>query len=248
MSSMCGHEAGRGQCGMTLIELLAGLAVGLLVIAAALGTFALSHGISSTIDDITQLQQQGSFALRVIGTQLRSAGSIEPAHDGETGLYAFERGAGAIIHGADGHGGGADSLSVFMPPTHALAEQLRDCLGNRLDPDATADATFAVNEAGELTCTSRRKSAPLIGGVADFQISYRLHVDGGLRIMNAAETDAGDLWPAVQAVEVCLDLQGSVEVPGAEMPYKDCAGEDRPRRRRTHLVFRNVFDLRTQGL
>ena len=60
----------------------------------------------------------------------------------------------------------------------------------------------------------------------------------------------------MQGVEVCLVLYGSeaVDMPSGST-YTDCDGSARDmstltgvRARRMHMVFRNVFQLRSQGL
>ena len=67
----------RHQQGASLLELLVGILLGLLVIGAAISTLMVSRATSGTIGDISQLQQQGSYAMRVMGTQFRQAGSID---------------------------------------------------------------------------------------------------------------------------------------------------------------------------
>jgi len=190
--------------------------------------------------------------LRIIGMQLRQAGSLEPGRDDVHGLYAFEKDHpdtdGAPVHGTDGRGTEPDSVSVFTPRADSAAELLRDCLGNRLDAAGAIGATFTTDRAGQLTCASQKQKDGLIRNAADFQVSYRVRIGGGLQIMNAAEVEASGRWTAIEAIEICLDLQGDENIAGAAGPYKDCHGSDRPRNGRTHLVFRNVFDLRTQGL
>lgn len=65
------------QNGLTLIELMVGIAIGLLVVAVAMGALMASRGISGTVSDATALQQQASYAFRVMGQQIRQAGSLE---------------------------------------------------------------------------------------------------------------------------------------------------------------------------
>ena len=65
------------QKGVTLIELMVGITLGLLVIATATGALMASRGISSTVSEATTLQQQASYAFRVIGQQIRQAGSMQ---------------------------------------------------------------------------------------------------------------------------------------------------------------------------
>lgn len=66
----------RTQRGVTLVELLVGLAIGLLTIAVALGALMVSRGVSGTVSDASGIQQQAAYAFRVIGLQLRQAGSL----------------------------------------------------------------------------------------------------------------------------------------------------------------------------
>lgn len=64
------------QRGVTLIELLVGIAIGLLVIAVAMGALMVSRGISGTVSDASGIQQQGAYIMRVVGQQLRQTGSL----------------------------------------------------------------------------------------------------------------------------------------------------------------------------
>jgi len=64
-------------------------------------------------------------------------------------------------------------------------------------------------------------------------------------------------WGRVQAVEVCLVLYGvaPIDMPSGST-YTDCDGSTKvdmstltgERARRMHIAFRNVFQLRSQGL
>lgn len=65
------------QRGMTLIELMVGIAIGLLVIAVATVAMMASRGITSTVTDATSLQRQAAYAFRLMGQQIKQAGSLE---------------------------------------------------------------------------------------------------------------------------------------------------------------------------
>jgi type IV pilus assembly protein PilW len=64
-------------------------------------------------------------------------------------------------------------------------------------------------------------------------------------------------WPQVQAVEVCVVLFGNerIDLP-AGSTYTDCDGSTSVdmsmlsgiRAKRMHIAFRNVFQLRSQGI
>lgn len=91
------------QRGVTLIELMVGLAIGLLVVAVAMGALMVSRGVSGTVSDASGIQQQGAYILRVIGQQLRQTGSLylnpDPAGNSSTDVLspvAFEIRADAV--------------------------------------------------------------------------------------------------------------------------------------------------------
>lgn len=67
----------QGQRGITLIELMVGIAIGLLVIAVATVAMMASRGITSTVSDATSLQRQAAYAFRLMGQQIKQAGSLE---------------------------------------------------------------------------------------------------------------------------------------------------------------------------
>ena len=77
------------QRGVTLIELMVGIAIGLLVIAVAMGALMVSRGVSGTVSDASGIQQQGAYIMRAIGQQLRQNGSLFLNPD-PTGMGATE--------------------------------------------------------------------------------------------------------------------------------------------------------------
>ena len=241
------------QRGLGLVELLVGMTIGLLVIAAAIGTLAVSRGTSSSISDISQLQQQGSFALRVIGVQLRQTGSVEPGFDGQTRLFAFGAAfptydaTSTAVNGSDGANSGSDTLSVATMASQGLPNtQRRDCLGRAIAAGAKMQAQFWV-DGNELKCNAGGASQALIENVGDFQVMYRVAIGTGTRIMNATDIKTAGLWGSVTAIEVCLDLKGDGPTPDLGSTYLDCNGTSTARDGSLHLVFRNVFGLRTQN-
>lgn len=252
----------RREQGLSLIELLAGMVVGLLVVMAALGTLLLSREAASSVSDLSQLQQQGAYALHVIGMQLRQTGAMDAVRDDATGRYAFgnhRAKAGRTdfaVFGVDGQGAATDKVSVAYAPAawsnsaaaaNGAVSKLPgqfDCSGSSVQGADRVDATFEVDAKGQLTCTGRTRQ-PVIRDVADFQIGYRVDTGKGVQIMEARAVESMKLWGAVTAIEVCLDLQGSEKGPDLGLSYKGCQGTDRPRNGHVHLVFRNVFSLRT---
>lgn len=192
----------RSQRGVTLIELMIGIAIGLLTIAVAMGSLMVSRGVSGTVSDASSIQQQGAFAMRTIGLQLRQTGSLRlnlspgivTAAEPYLAPAAFETKAGqfdpttptGILEGKDSPGATEFKLDVrYSSYTEPLfvggtQSQARDCLGANPDPNLL-ESKFSlrvnpVTNVPELVCASAGSIAaqPLVQNVANFQVRYLL--------------------------------------------------------------------------
>ena len=282
------------QSGVTLIELMVGLAIGLLVVAVAMGALMVSRGISGTVSDASGIQQQGAYILRVLSQQLRQTGSLylnpDPVGGNSTDVLspvAFEIMARASdvtqsFRQEDTLVGGDNTVTtrfrryqdnVFLADnatsttigTDFLA---RNCVGapGNSSTDQRVESTFAFDSTtNELQCGGNGTAAqPIAQNVAQFQVTYMVQTTdaaGNTTVqyvkgsdMPAAATDPK--WRRVQGVQVCLVLYGSepVDMP-AGSSYTDCAGTSvnmttltGERKNRMHLLFRNTYQLRSQGL
>lgn len=282
------------QSGVTLIELMVGLAIGLLVVAVAMGALMVSRGISGTVSDASGIQQQGAYILRVLSQQLRQTGSLylnpDPVGGNSTDVLspvAFEIMARASdvtqsFRQEDTLVGGDNTVTtrfrryqdnVFLADnatsttigTDFLA---RNCVGapGNSSTDQRVESTFAFDSTtNELQCGGNGTAAqPIAQNVAQFQVTYMVQTTdaaGNTTVqyakgsdMPAAATDSR--WRRVQGVQVCLVLYGSepIDMP-AGSSYTDCAGTSvnmttltGERKNRMHLLFRNTYQLRSQGL
>ncbi|MEO8248503.1 MAG: prepilin-type N-terminal cleavage/methylation domain-containing protein [Burkholderiales bacterium] len=240
------------QHGMTLLELLVGIAIGLLVIAAAIGTLAITRGTANTVTEISQLQQQAAYALRVIGMQLRQTGALEivEATPGMGQPFTFTNPdpvLDVIIDGTDG-GSGTDTLTVgYQAPS--IAAMRRDCNGaDPGAPPANVPSTFSVTGTNLMCQGVNAIPQPVLANVVDFQVNYRVNVnttaDPQFRIVTRAQLTSAEHLRHVRAIEICIDLQGTEPTPDAGIPYTNCLGVAAARNNRTHFVSRNVFELR----
>lgn len=66
----------RLQRGISLIEVMVGLTIGLAIVGIALAGVHISRQLAGTTSSVTHLQQQAAYALRVIAGQVRQAGSL----------------------------------------------------------------------------------------------------------------------------------------------------------------------------
>lgn len=285
------------QRGMSLIELMVGIAIGLLVVTVAGGALMVSRGVSGTVSDASVLQQQASFAFRVIGQQLRQSGSLylntNTSKNTDTSIdqyalpVAFEtvgkstNSAYSFTPSKDSIQGSNTSISaayrrykelVFKQKDSDLANQSmsRDCQGGPADADTATNNSYMRIQSkfnlngNKLECTgsmATSQPSPMLDNVANFRMRY----------LQISETSGGDPktqyvnatsitnWGLVTGVEVCIVLYGNERMSLPEgTTYTDCDGVTSvdmsstslgtDRTQRMHMVFRSIYQLRSQGL
>lgn len=262
----------RAQHGLSMIELLVGLAIGLMTIAVAIGTLMISRQVSGSVNEASQLQQQAAQAFRSIGQQARQAGSLRLnlayAKDSAQTIdladpVAFEVPTGVTsVFGKDAPTTTEDQLTLaYQNYTEDLVSgsgaqsQFRDCLGQG-STDSVIRSGFSLDKktgatSGELECRGGTGSPqPLIENVADFRVRF-LQQAGSFGSPTMRYRTAGTLatadWPHVQAIEVCLEMEGSENLPETTTPYLNCANQSVVRGQRLRMVFRNTYQIRSQG-
>ena len=267
------------QAGLTLIELMIGLAVGLLVVAVATVSLLGSRSVTGAVSDISGIQQQAAYVMRTFGTQLRQAGSLyldlglDADGEGEiTSATAFQlRGNSEQAITEDSEETPTKYIvqyTGYEEPTFANAGPIaRNCLGAPGDIPAgtteTIESIFTLKgDDYELHCGGNSATAqPIASKVAQFQVRYLVQSEkANPTTLYANADDVNNNWNRVQGVEVCLVLFGTERI---DMPtddpdltsYTDCDGTrvdmtalTGNRTNRMHYVFRNVFQLRSQGL
>lgn len=251
----CPQIAARRSCihrerGVSLIELLIGLTIGLLVAVAAVGSLVYTKVSSTTVGDSSRLQQDASTAFRIIGQHLRQTGArpvqnhidervrFNPSYSGlSTSTFT-------VLNGTEGSSNSTDTLVISYGNDTTI--EARDCLG-QIPSGATVTNTFTVS-ANELRCRGSAASATtqaIISGVEDIQIWYGVRNGTNLSYLTASNvTD----WSLVETVQVCLRLVGeargnqTVDIPGC------IAGQTITADGRIRRVFRQVFDLRNVSI
>lgn len=282
----------RREQGITLIELLVGIVIGLLTVVVAMGALLVSRTVSGTVSDASQMQQQAANAFRIIGQQMRQAGSLklnlaaqkpEGSAIDMADKVAFETKVGDFdpvntIRGKASPASTEYSVTVafrnYAEPVYTAASDtslFRNCLGRTTSASLIQSAfTLYVNpddsSQRELRCDGAVPGGAadpqaIAQNVANFQVRYLLQADaapfGNPQIRYVDADGVGADWTKVTAVEVCLVLYGNetVEMPSGTS-YTDCDNSTSvdmttlaaPRKNRAHLVFRNVYQLRSQGL
>ena len=247
----------RRQRGITLIELMVGITIGLLVVLAATGTLVLNRTSGNTISDTAALTNQANQAMRQITDALRQAGAFEIvpyAPGGTTVLNEIQFNLGdptsatapSVLTGQNDTGSATikpDTVTVFYQ--NRAAAVTRDCLGNSVTGLGTQiQSTYSV-ASGNLQCLGVNAGAqPVAANVEDLQLQY-LEVTGANSQWRTAAAVAN--WNAVVAVNVCLQVRGDVNHGGLLTGnYVNCAGTSTAHSNNLRLVLRQTVQLRNR--
>ena len=237
------------QRGATLIELLVGITIGLLTVVVGLGAVVVSRSLSGTVSDASRLQQQASYAFRVIGQQLRQTAGL--AIDPTTGTKAnvefsvFTSAPTSPISGKESPASSEFKLAlayqsslepIYASPTATAASNgylLRNCLAE--NPDSSnaivapvLESKFKLDAKNNLVCAGSGAAQPIVSGVMDFQVTYLQQVlDAATKQPQFRYTTATNIttsadWGNVHAVEVCLEFEGDEIIDTAGSTYRDC--------------------------
>ena len=263
------HRVCRQQAGSSLVELLVGVAIGLMVVTAAIGTLVLSRATSRGVNDQLELQQQANMAMRIMATYLRQNNSREVLVDGTATFFSLPQtflpaGTTAIQPFVrTGAAPGNDDVGVVFADIGPInlpfvQEGTPDCLGvlNAAPVVAGPVTSRFYVDNNRLMCLGVNAVNPgpqaLISDVQRFRVRYL--VSTGSDVATTAQYFTQATLPVlglpnnngIVGVELCLEL-ASAPRAGFQPPpgtYTDCDGNQINHDSRARAVVRQSVRLR----
>ena len=256
-----GQRRWRNVRGLSLTEIMVGLALGLMIALVALNSLVSTRLTASTLDDAVRLQQKAEDIFQNIGQQVMQAGAIHLVNSAEGNGRVMFSGAftgydpeksqsnGRIfaIHGVDAN---PQPSSDTLRTSHQDNGFQRDCLGR---PPLAAlsnirvDSEYWVN-SGRLSCRGNGNLAPqlIADGVEAFKVRYGVQtLSGSIRQYRFHRASEISDWSSIHAVHVCLQLVGDTSGhPPSSQQHPDCDGQVPAPTGRMRRVFLRTFSVR----
>jgi len=199
----------RRQTGLSLVELMIALVVGLLLLGGVIEIFVANKQTYRVADASARIQENARFATEILGRYLRIAGyRSDPTVDFATAFapvtyagYGFT--TGQVITGSD------DEIVIRYQGDGVM----RDCESNTIIPLTTPTSTrFFTDTSGSLQCATDLGPGigqPLLSDVQQMTIRYGVDTDGD-GTANRYDHAAGVTdWNQVVAVRLTLTLQSA---------------------------------------
>ena len=197
------------QSGLTLVELMVALVLGLLLLGGVTNVLVSSKQTFQANDDLGRVQENGRFALDILISDIRMAG-YRPPGNGDSPFF-FLRTACDTFNPCTADGGGTanDRIAVQYDPETNI-----DCFGNAVAVTDLLVNVYTItnaNNVNSLTCRSWNGTTnawiaaaqPLIDGIDNMQILYGERTGGG-SVTQYVSADRVTDWAQVASVKLAL--------------------------------------------
>lgn len=245
------------QRGLTLVELMIAMIIGLVLLLVIGTVFSSSRQVFRVQEDNARIQESGRFALEILGRSIKQAGNAEIPF---TGLKVGF--SGLAITGINGAGTAADTLTVQYDG--AVGD--RDCqfgtavtAADYLAGNNIIQSHFNLDAANaQLQCAGAIGAAPVTPGagvsgqpllenIEDFQVLYGIDTTGDQSVDQYVLLPAN--WNQVITTRVCVLIRSNqINIVPAGNNYLNCNGAAVavPADRRLRRAFTATFNLRNR--
>ena len=210
------------QSGLTLVELLIAMALGLLVLLAIVSLYVGSRQTFRIQEDSARLQETGRYAIESLGRSIRQAGFWNMPINPVSTATGF---GGVAINGTNG---ATDTVTV----QYDVLVGDRDCEGTVIDAalftaiGGVVTETYSLN-GNNLVCEgvdADAAASPLVSDVEDLQVLYGLNTDNDPRqsVDQYQATPAN--WAQVVSARVCIQARSANNVNNGPQRFLNCGG------------------------
>lgn len=237
--------------GVSLVEILVGLALGLVLVAGVGNLVGGSRQTSAAERNLLEMQATGRIATEVLSREIRKAGFRSNRDRSLADIFPVAATpfltAGAVVAGT----AAGSEISVRFQGSDTTAFGLLDCLGNAVAQNADLWQTLSL-VSGELRCRTRNlatasdQTLALASQIEALAITFGEDTDGDGYADAYRATAAVTDWSRVASVNVQLRVvsgdDGLADAPQAYLGFTGAAVT--PSDRRLRRTYATVVALR----
>jgi type IV pilus assembly protein PilW len=242
-------RSSRQQRGVTLIELLVSMMLGVFVVAGAIQIFVGSKQTYRIQEAVSQLQENGRFALDLFQQSLRMAGyRNDPAKEINSVFInygTFGLSQGLIIKGFDGVGAGSNADSIIFRYSSPSSNSQSNCLAIDITGDTVVQ--YSLDDDGALRCAINDSVVqPVVSGVRDMELLYGVDLDSNRSVetyLTATDVTSNNNWLHVVSIKVALLISTDADNIASEpqtyiFPPVNFGAESRQNTAADHRLYR----------
>ncbi len=239
------------QRGYTLPELLMGMALSLLVVAAATSAYGTSKQTWNAMSAADAVHANARMALRNIREQAHMAGAAHLQTHNTDGTFSVALSPSEDAEQASVAGVNGTKNIESITLGHWRALDAIDCQGNTGSTHTSVRNDYKLNTSKELSCKDLNLTnstyQALAEGVEDFQLRYAEANPNTQTIQWTTANQVSDMTHVV-AIEVCLRVASinTVHNTKPSANFSGCQGEAMPADGRVRRPFKRVVALRNR--
>jgi type IV pilus assembly protein PilW len=166
----------RAQAGLTLIELMVAMVLGIVLMGVAMNVFLSTRETHRVVTNLARVQENGRFALEQISQVIRMTGyQGDTAAQWVLGPLTLSTSGVSRLAGTDDDTNGSDTISIAF--RGGADNFIKDCHGNNVGVADTVVNQYALSANSELTCGVIRNGGAIqtlvvVDGVESMHIMY----------------------------------------------------------------------------
>ena len=200
------------QRGVSLVELMVGVALSLFVLAGIITVYAANRQSFRVLSDLAEIQEVGRFAVDTIARAVRLAGyQGDSPSEWVLGALSQANGGVDVISGANDDASDAnikDGTDSFTVVYQASSDGLfADCLGlNTAAAGSNISNTFSVSPSNALQCSTDGGTThtTLLENVENMQVLYGVDTDGDQQANSYVTANKVSDWDDVVSLRLAL--------------------------------------------
>jgi len=207
----------RRQTGLSLVELMVALVVGLLLLGGVIEIFVANKQTYRVAEASARIQENARFAAEILGRYLRIAGyRADPTVDFAT-AFAPVTYAGYSLSGGQIIAGGEHEVVIRYQGDGTM----KDCAGGNI-PLGNSVVTRFYLDSSDLKCSTDSGTQPLVSNIQQMTIRYGVDTnddgivncyDSATHLNSGSPTACGsataDPWDQVIGVRITLTLESA---------------------------------------
>lgn len=220
-------QTNKHQSGLTLLELLISMSLGLLLLVGIGTVYVGSNQTYRVQQDNARLQETGRYALEVIGRSLRQAGYRDVS---ASSVNPDNPATWTAISGTNGSGAAPDTITLQYQWTNGDRSCNGDSAGTAGDLvwDSFNLASAVLRCDGDiytLPAAPNPSVQPLLDLIEDMQLLYGVDTDGDQTANLYTDASSVANWGQVVNVKVCVLVHSTnLGITTAAQRYLTCNG------------------------